>query len=64
MNEKLLLIALFAIYMSTVIGRLAYELGKDKGAEEERNFRKGLLEVGTIWRVGDDGRLHRVKEEE
>ena len=64
MSEKMLLAALFAIYLNTVVGRLAYIIGKDRGRQEERGFRKNILGVGTLWRVGDDGRLHRVYEED
>lgn len=64
MSEQQLVMALFVLYLNTVVGRLAYVLGQEKGAEDERNFRKGLLDVGTIWRVGDDGRLYQVKEDE
>ncbi len=62
MSEQQIVMAFFVIYLNTVVGRIAYVLGKDKGADEERNFRKDLLGVGTIWRVGDDGRLYQVKE--
>lgn len=64
MSEQQLVMALFVLYLNTVVGRLAYILGKDKGADEERSFRRSLLGVGTIWRVGDDGRLYQVKEDE
>ena len=62
MNEKQFLMALFVIYLNTVVGRLAYILGQEKGAEDERNFRRSLG-VGTIWRVGDDGRFYQVKDD-
>ena len=62
MSEQQIVMALFVIYLNTVVGRLAYILGQEKGAKDERNFRKSLLGVGTLWRVGDDGRLHQVKE--
>ena len=61
--EKQVIMAMFVIYLNTVVGRLAYVIGKEKGAKEERGFRKHLLKVGTIWRVGDDGRLYRVEED-
>ena len=64
MNEKQILMSLFVIYLNTVVGRLAYILGQEKGARDERNFRKSCLGVGTIWRVGDDGRFYRVEEDE
>ena len=64
MSEQQIVMALFVLYLNTVVGRLAYILGREKGAEDERNFRKSLLSVGTIWRVGDDGRFYRVKEED
>lgn len=63
MSEQQLVMALFFLYLNTVVGRLAYVLGQEKGAEDERQFRKSFLGVGTIWRVGDDGRLYQVKEE-
>lgn len=63
MSEQQLVMALFFLYLNTVVGRLAYVLGQEKGAEDERQFRKSLLGVGTIWRVGDDGRLYQVKED-
>lgn len=63
MTEQQLVMALFVLYLNTVVGRLAYLLGQDKGAEDERKSRKSLLGVGTIWRVGDDGRLYQVKED-
>lgn len=62
MSEQQIVMAFFVLYLNTVVGRIAYELGKSKGAVEERNFRKDPLGVGTIWRVGDDGRLYQVKE--
>ena len=64
MNEKQILMAIFVIYLNTVVGRLAYILGREKGEEDERNFRKSCLGVGTIWRVGDDGRFYRVENDE
>ena len=64
MSEQHILMAIFVIYLNTVVGRLAYILGREKGAEDERNFRKSCLVVGTIWRVGDDGRFYRVEEDE
>ena len=64
MSEQQLVMAFFVIYLNTVVGRLAYIIGKDRGAGEERNWRKSLLRVGTIWRVGDDGRLYQVVEDE
>lgn len=64
MNEQQIVMALFVLYLNTVVGRLAYILGREKGAEDERNFRKSCLGVGTIWRVGDDGRFYQVKEED
>ena len=64
MSEQQLVMAFFVLYLNTVVGRLAYVLGQGKGAEDERQFRKSLLGVGTIWRVGDDGRLYQVKEDE
>jgi hypothetical protein len=63
MSEQQIVMALWVLYLNTVVGRLAYVLGKDRGADEERRFRKSLLGVGTIWRVGDDGRLYQVKED-
>ena len=63
MTEQQLVIALYVLYLNTVVGRLAYILGRDKGAEDERKARKSLLGVGTIWRVGDDGRFYQVKED-
>lgn len=63
MSEQQLVMAFFVLYLNTVVGRLAYVLGQERGAEDERNFRKSLLRVGTIWRVGDDGRLYQVKED-
>lgn len=64
MSEQQLVMAFFVLYLNTVVGRLAYVLGQEKGAEDERQFRKSLLGVGTIWRVGDDGRLYQIKEDE
>ena len=64
MSEQQIVMAFFVLYLNTVVGRLAYILGREKGAEDERNFRKSFLSVGTIWRVGDDGRLYQVKEED
>lgn len=64
MSEQQLVMALWILYLNTVVGRLAYVLGKDRGAEEERLFHKSLLGAGTIWRVGDDGRLYQVEEDE
>jgi hypothetical protein len=64
MSEQQLVMAFFVLYLNTVVGRLAYILGQVKGAEEERQFRKSFLGAGTIWRVGDDGRLYQVKEDE
>ena len=63
MSEQQIVMALFVLYLNTVVGRLAYVLGQWKGAEEECQFRKSFLGVGTIWRVGDDGRLYQVKED-
>lgn len=63
MSEQQLVMAFFVLYLNTVVGRLAYVLGQEKGAEDERQFRKSLLGVGTIWRVGDDGRLYQIKED-
>ena len=62
MSEQQIVMALFVLYLNTVVGRLAYILGREKGAEDERNFRKSCLGVDTIWRVGDDGRFYRVNE--
>lgn len=64
MSEQQLVMALFVLYLNTVVGRLAYVLGQEKGAEDERLFQKSFLGAGTIWRVGDDGRLYQVKEDE
>lgn len=64
MSEQQLVMAFFVLYLNTVVGRLAYVLGKSRGAEEEHRFQKSLLGVGTIWRVGEDGRLYQVKEDE
>lgn len=64
MSEQQLVMAFFVLYLNTVVGRLAYLLGQEKGAEDERKFRKSLMGVGTVWRVGDDGRLYKVKEDE
>lgn len=64
MTEQQLVMALFVLYLNTVVGRLAYILGQAKGEEDARKFQKSLLGVGTIWRVGDDGRLYQVKEDE
>lgn len=64
MSEQQIAMALFVLYLNTVVGRLAYVLGKGKGAEEVRKFQKSFLGVGTIWRVGDDGLLYQVKEDE
>lgn len=61
MSEQQLVMAFFVLYLNTVVGRLAYVLGQAKGEEDERKFRKSLLGVGTIWRVGDDGRLYQVE---
>ena len=61
MSEQQLVMAFFVLYLNTVVGRLAYIIGKDRGADEERNWQKSLLDVGTIWRVGDDGRLYQVR---
>ena len=63
MSEQQLVMALFVLYLNTVVGRLAYVLGQERGAEDERKFRKSLMGVGTIWRVGDDGRLYQVGED-
>lgn len=63
MTEQQIVMALWVLYLNTVVGRLAYVLGKDRGADEERKFRKSFLGAGTIWRVGDDGRLYQVKED-
>lgn len=62
MTDQQLVMAFYVLYLNTVIARLAYVIGKDRGAEHERNFQKTLLGVGTIWRVGDDGRLYEVRE--
>lgn len=56
-------LVLLVIYLNTVVARLAYECGKDVGSKTERNLNKDLLKVGTIWRVGDDGRLYEVVSE-
>lgn len=64
MSEQQIVMAFFVIYLNTVVGRLAYMLGQDNGAEDERNFQKSMRDVGTLWRVGDDGRLYQVKEED
>ena len=64
MSEQQIVMALFVLYLNTVVGRLAYVLGQEKGAEDERKFRKSLMGAGTVWRVGDDGRLYQVKEDE
>ena len=61
MTEQQIVMAFFVLYLNTVVGRLAYILGQERGAEDERKFRKSFLGVGTIWRVGDDGRLYQVK---
>ena len=63
MSEEQILMAFFFLYLNTVVGRLAYVLGQERGADEERRFQKSLLGAGTIWRVGDDGRLYQVKED-
>ena len=63
MSEQQIVMAFFVLYLNTAVGRLAYVLGQEKGAEDERQFRKSLLGVGTVWRVGDDGRLYQVKED-
>lgn len=62
MSEQQIVMAFFVLYLNTVVGRLAYVLGKERGADEERRFQKSLLGVGTVWRVGDDGRLYPVEE--
>ena len=64
MSEQQLVMAFFVLYLNTVVGRLAYVIGKCRGADEERNFQKSFLDVGTFWRVGDDGRLYQVREDE
>lgn len=63
MSEQQLVMAFFVLYLNTVVGRLSYILGQEKGAEDERDFRKSFWGVGTVWRVGDDGRLYQVKED-
>jgi hypothetical protein len=63
-NEGLFVAAFFVFYLNTVVGRLAYAIGQSRGEKEYRDFQKSLLGVGTIWRVGDDGKLYRVKEGE
>lgn len=62
MSEQQIVMAFFVLYLNTVVGRLAYVLGKERGADEEHRFQKSLLDVGTVWRVGDDGRLYPVEE--
>lgn len=64
MSEQQILMAFFFLYLNTVVGRLAYILGQEKGAEDERKFRKSLFGAGTIWRVGDDGRFYPVEVDE
>ena len=64
MSEQQIVMVFFVFYLNTVVGRLAYVLGQEKGARDEREFRKSAHGVGTLWRVGDDGRLHQVKEDE
>lgn len=64
MTEQQIVMAFFVLYLNTVVGRLAYVLGQEKGAEDERQFHRSSLGVGTIWRVGDDGRFYPVKEDE
>ena len=62
MTEAQMVQLLFVAYLLTVVGRIAYELGKSKGAEEERHFGRSFYGVGSIYRVGDDGRLYRVDQ--
>jgi len=64
MSEQQIVIALFVIYLNTVVGRLAYILGQEKGARDERSFWTSFLDADNVWRIGDDGRLYRVEEGE
>ena len=64
MTEEQFSLTLFALYICALVGMLAYMLGKSKGEDEYRAYQRSLLGVGTVWEVGEDGRLHRVKEGE
>ena len=64
MSEDMVVLIFFTLYGYTVVWRIAYELGRTKGSDDFRDFQKTLLGVGTVWRVGDDGKLYQQKERE
>ena len=62
-DEKYFVLILFMLYFCTAVGRIAYVVGKDRGRNEYREFQRSLLGVGTVWKVGHDGRLQQVEED-
>lgn len=64
MSESQMTLIVFMLYLYTVVGRIAYVVGKAKGEEEYRDFQKSLLGVGSVWKVGEDGKLYRHREYE
>ena len=64
MSESQMTLIVFMLYLYTVVGRIAYVAGKAKGEEEYRDFQRSFLGAGSVWKVGEDGKLYRHREYE
>lgn len=64
MSEREVLIGLYVLYLFTVVWRVAYIFGMEKGERNFRVFQRSLLGVGTLWKVGEDGKLYRQEVDE
>ena len=64
MSERQMALIIFMLYLYTVVGRIAYVLGKTKGEDEFLAFQRSMLGVGTVWKVGEDGKLYRQRQYE
>lgn len=64
MSESQIALVIFMLYLYTVVCRIAYVLGEAKGEEEYRDFQRSFLGVGSVWKVGEDGKLYRQRQYE
>lgn len=64
MSESQMTLIIFMLYLYTVVGRIAYVVGKAKGEKEYRDFQRSFLGAGSVWKVGEDGKLYRHREYE
>lgn len=56
-------VILLVVGTSIAVAIVSYLAGQEVGGKEALRLRRELLGVGTVWVVGEDGRLHEVRED-